>query len=203
MKLAVLKETYPGERRVALVPSSIKPLKKLGIDVIVESGAGLQAGHDDVEYEQAGASTADRKSCFDAEVLGPGHTKPLFGSDTMKEVLTDMVTVLRIVMGTDRDWRVRGMAASLLGKTGAAEAVPLLINSINTKHPYVFGQVHQLTVDAYAVQHAGGAHPDKSVGVHLCGLHLVLVQENAPPSVPPLLQSSSRKQRHRRRSRTT
>jgi hypothetical protein len=33
--------------------------------------------------------------------------------------------------------------------------------------PVIFGQVHQLTVDAYAVQHAGGEHPDKSVGIHL------------------------------------
>jgi hypothetical protein len=52
----------------------------------------------------------------------------------------------------------------------------------------LFGQVHMLTVDAYAVQHAGGRHPDKSVGVHLCGLHLVLEQGVAPPSVPRLIQ---------------
>ena len=38
----------------------------------------------------------------------------------------------------------------------------------------LFGQVHQLTVDTYAVQHAGGKHPDKSVDVHLAGLYLVL-----------------------------
>ena len=36
----------------------------------------------------------------------------------------------------------------------------------------LFGQVHQLTVDAYATQHAGGPHPDKSVAVHLLGLYL-------------------------------
>ena len=36
----------------------------------------------------------------------------------------------------------------------------------------LFGQIHQLTVDAYAVQHAGGRHPDKSVCVHLVGLYL-------------------------------
>ncbi len=34
----------------------------------------------------------------------------------------------------------------------------------------LFGQVHQLTVDAYAVQHSGGGHPDKSTAVHLSGL---------------------------------
>jgi hypothetical protein len=52
----------------------------------------------------------------------------------------------------------------------------------------VFGQVHQLTVDAYAVQHAGGRHPDKSVDVHLVGLHLVLDRERPPKDVPLLLQ---------------
>jgi hypothetical protein len=52
----------------------------------------------------------------------------------------------------------------------------------------LFGQVHQLTVDAYAVQHAGGAHPDKSVCIHLLGLYLVLERGVAPTGVPPLLQ---------------
>ncbi|HTF89347.1 MAG TPA: DUF5946 family protein [Planctomycetota bacterium] len=52
----------------------------------------------------------------------------------------------------------------------------------------LFGQVHQLTVDAYAVQHAGGAHPDKSVCVHLVGLHLVLERDFKPFDVPARLQ---------------
>jgi hypothetical protein len=52
----------------------------------------------------------------------------------------------------------------------------------------LFGQVHQLTVDTYAVQHAGGQHSDKSVCVHLVGLHLVLERGFAPVKVPPLLQ---------------
>jgi hypothetical protein len=52
----------------------------------------------------------------------------------------------------------------------------------------LFGQVHQLTVDTYAAQHAGGNHPDKSVDVHLTGLHLVLTQGVRPTGVPQLLQ---------------
>lgn len=52
----------------------------------------------------------------------------------------------------------------------------------------LFGQVHRLTVDAYAVQHPGGKHPDKSIDIHLVGLHLVLCRGLRPPSVPPLLQ---------------
>ena len=52
----------------------------------------------------------------------------------------------------------------------------------------LFGQVHQLTVDTYAVQHAGGAHPDKSVCIHLCGLHLMLERGTRPTDVPKLFQ---------------
>ena len=55
-------------------------------------------------------------------------------------------------------------------------------------NPALFGQVHQLTVDTYAVQHAGGPHPDKSVAIHLCGLHLALERGMAPTGVPRLLQ---------------
>ena len=40
MKVAVVKETAPGERRVALVPEMVGRLKGAGLDVLVESGAG-------------------------------------------------------------------------------------------------------------------------------------------------------------------
>ena len=52
----------------------------------------------------------------------------------------------------------------------------------------LFGQVHQLTVDAYSVQHAGGRHPDKSVCIHLVGLYLALERGVAPLAVPKKLQ---------------
>jgi len=52
----------------------------------------------------------------------------------------------------------------------------------------LFGQVHQLTVDTYAVQHAGGRHPDKSVCIHLAGLYLVIERKVPPVEVPPRLQ---------------
>lgn len=47
----------------------------------------------------------------------------------------------------------------------------------------LFGQVHQLTVDTYAVQHAGGVHPDKSIDIHLSGLYLMLEKGVPPPDV--------------------
>ena len=44
MKVGIPRETWPGETRVALIPSSVPPLKKAGLDVIVQEGAGAAAG---------------------------------------------------------------------------------------------------------------------------------------------------------------
>ena len=61
MIAGVLKETYPGESRVALVPAHIGSLKKKGFEIYVESGAGLDAGFTDAMYEAEGATVKDRK----------------------------------------------------------------------------------------------------------------------------------------------
>ena len=63
MKIAVLKETYPSERRVALVPASIPALAKAGLEVLVEQGAGQAAGLADDQYtSKGGRIVTDRKS---------------------------------------------------------------------------------------------------------------------------------------------
>ena len=65
MIVGVPKETFPGERRVALVPAVIPSLKKAGLEVVVESGAGAEAGYLDASYEEKGAKiVADRASVF-------------------------------------------------------------------------------------------------------------------------------------------
>lgn len=58
MKVAVLEETRPGERRVALVPQGAAALVKVGLDVVVQAGAGARAGISDDEYREAGATVA-------------------------------------------------------------------------------------------------------------------------------------------------
>jgi len=62
MKVAVIKETAPGESRVALVPQGVKALLKSGLEVVVERGAGATAGVTDDEYAEAGASLAGSAS---------------------------------------------------------------------------------------------------------------------------------------------
>ncbi len=65
MIVGVPRESYPGERRVALVPSVVANLKKAGLDVVVEQNAGLEAGYPDAEYIAKGATVvADRAEVF-------------------------------------------------------------------------------------------------------------------------------------------
>jgi NAD(P) transhydrogenase subunit alpha len=58
MKVAVVKETRPGESRVALVPLGVKALLKAGLEVVVESGAGDASSVSDAGYLAAGATIA-------------------------------------------------------------------------------------------------------------------------------------------------
>jgi H+-translocating NAD(P) transhydrogenase subunit alpha len=60
MKVAVAKESAPGERRVALVPEVIARLRGAGLEVLVESGAGAGAWLADSAYADAGASVVNR-----------------------------------------------------------------------------------------------------------------------------------------------
>jgi NAD(P) transhydrogenase subunit alpha len=70
MKVAVVRESYPGEQRVALIPANVAHMKKLGLDVLVESGAGDRAGFLDADYSKAGATVVDdRSEALTAEIV--------------------------------------------------------------------------------------------------------------------------------------
>jgi H+-translocating NAD(P) transhydrogenase subunit alpha len=65
--IGVPKESYPGERRVALVPAVIPTLTKAGFEVQIQSGAGIEAGYVDSLYVDKGAKIVpDRPTVFAA-----------------------------------------------------------------------------------------------------------------------------------------
>ncbi|HXZ19131.1 MAG TPA: Re/Si-specific NAD(P)(+) transhydrogenase subunit alpha [Candidatus Acidoferrales bacterium] len=67
MIVGVPKESFPGERRVALVPTVVPTLAKNGLEVMVEAGAGLESGFTDADYTAKGAKLAsDRAAVFAA-----------------------------------------------------------------------------------------------------------------------------------------
>jgi NAD(P) transhydrogenase subunit alpha len=70
MNVGIVKETFPGERRVALVPADVAKLAKSGIGVILEPGAGKAAGFADKAYADKGAKlAASREGALSAEVV--------------------------------------------------------------------------------------------------------------------------------------
>jgi NAD(P) transhydrogenase subunit alpha len=71
MRLAVPKETREGETRVAATPESVKKFKGLGLEIVVEAGAGSGAKISDADYTAAGAIIApDAASTFkDADIV--------------------------------------------------------------------------------------------------------------------------------------
>jgi H+-translocating NAD(P) transhydrogenase subunit alpha len=67
MIVGVPRESFPGERRVALVPAVIPNLTKAGLEVVVEAGAGAAAGYPDADYAAKGAKiVSDRAEVFRA-----------------------------------------------------------------------------------------------------------------------------------------
>lgn len=66
LSIGVVRESEPGERRVALVPKLVERLAKRGLRVVVESGAGAGAMLDDVAFEHAGARIGD---AWDADIV--------------------------------------------------------------------------------------------------------------------------------------
>jgi NAD(P) transhydrogenase subunit alpha len=87
MRVAVPRETAPGERRVALVPETVSKLRASGFDVRSERGAGESAGFSDEEYVGAGAEVVEseallsgadcvarvaRPSTADVDAMAPG-----------------------------------------------------------------------------------------------------------------------------------
>lgn len=74
MRLGVPRETFPGERRVAVVPGVIANFARLGIEIIVESGAGAEAGFPDEAYLSQKASVGSRADVFAADIVAMVRT---------------------------------------------------------------------------------------------------------------------------------
>jgi NAD(P) transhydrogenase subunit alpha len=72
--VGVPRETFPGETRVAMVPTQVPALIKAGFRVIVETGAGRAAGLPDETYVANGAEIADRAAAFGADLVAQVRT---------------------------------------------------------------------------------------------------------------------------------
>lgn len=96
LTIGIPKESYPGERRVAITPANVKLLLKKGFSrILIERGAGLEAQFTDEAYEQAGAETVDRRSVFsDSDILLKVRALSIDGPDSEVDAIREGATVI-------------------------------------------------------------------------------------------------------------
>lgn len=94
LSVLAVRETTPGERRVALVPESVPRLEKLGLDVRIEAGAGTSAWFPDEAYAQAGAVVVPSPAAYDdvdivvtVTSVSPGQINKLKAGQTVIGIL--------------------------------------------------------------------------------------------------------------------
>jgi NAD(P) transhydrogenase subunit alpha len=159
--IGVPKESYPGERRVAVVPAALPPLTKAGFEVQVQAGAGMEAGYPDSQYADKGAKiVADRAALFGAadiilqvlcygsnDVTGKqdvplyrrgqilaGFLRPFGTAEIVQEIAHAGVTSFAVEL-MPRTTRAQSMdALSSMGTICGYKAVLIAANS----HPRIF-----------------------------------------------------------------
>lgn len=162
MIVGIPKETFPNERRVAIVPANVPAFTKAGFKVYVESGAGTQAGLPDSEYTDKGAKILEnRKDIFskadiilqvrslgantnngkaDLDLMKPdqiiiGFMEPLTAIDAVKELAARKVTAFSMEL-MPRITRAQSMdALSAMATIAGYKAVLLAADSLSKIFP--------------------------------------------------------------------
>ena len=162
MRIGVVKESQ-GESRVAIVPGSMKKLKKAGFEVVIESGSGVLSNYLDNEYTDAGAEVSTRENALscpiiisiglpDISSLNKGQivacvSDPFRHPDKVKQCLDGRITLLSMDMIPRRLSRAQSMdvnssqdnlagyKAVLLGAANVARGIPMMTTSAGTVRP--------------------------------------------------------------------
>jgi H+-translocating NAD(P) transhydrogenase subunit alpha len=162
MIVGVPRESYPGERRVALVPGVIPSLAKAGLEVVIEAGAGAEAGYPDAEYTVKGAKILPQRAdvfraadiivqvlCygsndktgkadvpfFKRDQLLIGFLRPLGSAETIQEIAAKGVTSFSVEL-MPRTTRAQSMdALSAMATISGYKAVILAADTLPKLYP--------------------------------------------------------------------
>jgi NAD(P) transhydrogenase subunit alpha len=134
VKIVIPAESRPGEKRVAMVPSVVKKFTTLGLDVVVESGAGTAAFAPDATYVEAGARVAEG-AAFDSELASAdvvASVRPL-DPERVRRMRRGGVTISFLSPGSDtdtiaamRDAGVTGLSFDVLPRISRAQSMDAL-----------------------------------------------------------------------------
>lgn len=129
MKLAVFKEEI--DRRVAVVPSTIPKLKDLGLEILIEAGAGQEALYSDEEYQEKGAQVKSRSELLkEAEIAVSIH--PLSEAE-MKQLTKDTLVISQFqpfadpdITGKLKTLGLRAFSLDMIPRTTLAQSMDVL-----------------------------------------------------------------------------
>ena len=130
MKIGVLKETREGETRVALVPDAVPKLLKLGVEILVEPGAGVASGFLDDAYEAKGAQVSAEAGSAEV-VLAVQAPEP--GRLSAGQVLASTMDPLGNPAGVQAlaEAGITGIALELVPRISRAQAMDVLSSMAN------------------------------------------------------------------------
>jgi len=136
MKAAVLRELAEGERRVAAVPATVEKMVKVGMEVCLESEAGLASGFQDGDYREAGARVEpSRDGALDGAAVVLKVQKP--GADELDRIPEGCALIAYgLRAGTDlsqklRDRRITALSLDLLPRIARAQSMDVLSSMAN------------------------------------------------------------------------
>ena len=184
MIVGVPKETYPGERRVALVPTVIATLAKAKVEVLIEKGAGVEAGFLDDSYGEQGAKVVgERRDLFswadiilqvrglganpdagsaDLDLMRPGQViigllDPLGNAEAARELSAKEVTAFALEL-VPRISRAQSMdVLSSMATISGYKAVLLAASSLPKMYPLMMTAAGTITPAKVFVVGAGVA----------------------------------------------
>jgi NAD(P) transhydrogenase subunit alpha len=184
MIVGIARESFPGERRVSLVPAVIPSLTKAGLEVVVEAGAGREAGYLDAEYADKGARilpargdvfrTADIRvqvlchgsndktgredlPLFHSGQILIGFLRPLGSLETIQEVAAKGVTTFSVEL-MPRTTRAQSMdALSSMATISGYKAVILAADTLPRLFPMLTTAAGTITPGRVLVIGAGVA----------------------------------------------
>src|ERR1700676_2798445 len=166
--IGVPKESYPGERRGALVPMVVPNLFKAGFDIAIEKGAGVEAGYPDALYVEKGAK------------ILPDHAALFANADIVVQVLCYGSN--DITGKADLPLMRRGQVLiGFLRPLGSAD---------------VIGQIAQSGVTSFAIELMPRSTRAQSMDVlssmgTICGYKAVLIAADTLPKIFPIYTTAA------------
>ncbi|MFC4236603.1 Re/Si-specific NAD(P)(+) transhydrogenase subunit alpha [Thalassospira xianhensis] len=187
MKLAVPKEIWPGEKRVAVTPDTVKKLIGLGFDVAIEAGAGINAAIPDDRFADAGATIAKtmKTTVKDADVILKVRPPVVDGKTDELAAYRKGAAVIALLDPYDRKDLIEKMAAAgvssfameLMPRISRAQSMDVLSSQSNLAGyravldaAHEFGRIYPMMMTA-----AGTLPPARIVvvGAGVAGLQAI------------------------------